>query len=236
MVMDDRPRWNLLFDWRLHLLAALGFAGLALLLHGCYSHDMTALNLEPATLPLPTEAASVGPARFQIGYSGVYEVVVTLSGFRDEQARRAAVCGLGIDPRTEARCGAISPIVNLTWRLQQLQPGGADSPSVIRSDSGVASGQAAGGGFSHDMIERRLTVFTGQRGAVYSLLIDSHADLGPLARFRPSVRVQPTMMENENIVLRYGFADLGAWLAGALGSATLVLACVSWYRHRGQRR
>jgi hypothetical protein len=126
--------------------------------------------------------------------------------------------------------------VNLTWRLQQLQPSGTDSPSVIRFDSGVASGQAGGGGFSPDMIERRLTVFTGQRGAVYSLLIDSHADLGPLERFRPSVRVQPTVMENENIILRYGFFDLGAWLAGALGALTLVLAGVGWYRHRRQRR
>ena len=236
MVTGTRRRWSRLFDWRLHLLAAFGFAGLALLLHGCYSHAMTALNLEPVTLPLPTEAASVGPARFQIGYSGVYEVVVTLSGFRDEQARRAAACGLGIDPWAETRCGAISPIVNLTWRLQRLQPGGTDSPSVIRSDSGVASGQARGGGFSPDMIERRLTVFTGQRGAVYSLLIDSHADLGPLERFRPSVRVQPTGMENENIILRYGFFGLGAWLAGALGAVTLVLAGVGWYRHRRQRR
>jgi hypothetical protein len=43
-------------------------------------------------------------------------------------------------------------------------------------------------------------------------------------------------MENENIILRYGFFDLGAWLAGALGALTLVLAGVGWYRHRRQRR
>jgi hypothetical protein len=191
--------------------------------------------LEPVTVPLPAQAASVGPTRFQIGYSGVYEVVVTLSGFPDEQARRAAMCELGISPWPATDCSAISPLVNLTWHLQQLQAGSADSPAVARTDTGVASGQARGGSFGRNVVERRLTIFTGQRGELYSLLIDSHADLGPLARFRPSVRVQPTMMENENIILQYGLADLGAWLAGALSAAAFVLACISWYRHRLQR-
>lgn len=235
MVTGKRRRWPRLSDWRLHLLAAAGFAALAIVVNGWRSSTVSALNLEPVDLRLPTVARSVGPATFQIGYSGVYEIVVTLSGFPDEPSRRAAVCGLGVDHWSETRCGTISPVVNVTWRLEQLQPGGAASASVVRTYSGVASGQARGGAFGRDLIERRLTAFTAQRGDVYSLFVDSHADLAPLERFRPRVRVQPTMMENENIILRYFFFDLGAWLAGALSAVTLVLGSVSWYRQRRQR-
>jgi hypothetical protein len=234
MVIAKRRRWTRLFDWRLQAVAAVGFASFAILLNGCHSAALAALNLEPVDLPLPSVAGSVGPTTFQIGYSGVYEIVVSLTGIQNEQTQASAECGLGISLFPERYCGAIPPALNLTWRLQQLQRGGADPLSVLRTDSGVASGQARGGSFSYNLIERRLTAFAAQRGDVYSLVVGSHADLESLRRFRPRVRVHTTMMENENIILRYLFYDLGAWLAGALGAVTLVLAGVGWCRHRRQ--
>ena len=225
MAMTTRPYRGLMSDWRLHLLIAIALVGLAQLLDGWHAARIKRLGVEPIDLQLPIHAGAVGPRRVQIGYAGAYELAVIVSGFSDTRTRAVATCRLGVSLRPEAECADMPPVLDLRWRFERLGVPTGQTEPIVRSDSGSASGQAHGGGFSPDSLSRRLMTFRGRVGDVYSLSVESRSDLAALERFKPRLRVEPTVITNEEIVLNFIGFDIGVWLARVAAAGLAIFAC-----------